>query len=537
YKVLARKYRPKNFDEVCGQKHTVESLKNAIKTGRIAHAYIFAGPRGVGKTSVARIFSKSLNCVEGPTVNPCNKCDICREISSGSCIDVLEIDGASNRGIDEIRNLRENVNLRPSKARFKIYIIDEVHMLTNEAFNALLKTLEEPPEYVKFIFATTSPEKILPTILSRCQRFDFKPLTLKEVSEEIKRIAKEEKIEVEDDVIKEIFDFSGGSLRDALSILDQLIVFSEGNKIKYDDVKKLLGLPEEKSIEEILKFIRKKQPKESISLFHQLLSDGKNPGVILDNMIRKLRDIGLQKIGEITVISENKEFASLFEEMELEKILESISLVVEYKEKLRRETQPLIVCEILLLKLSQIMGRETEKVEKKEERKEEEESIFNFVEEKKENKKEEEKQKKTEKIEEKKDQQKNEKEQSSQEKVEEKKKEPLDDEKIKQLWSVALKELKRHKPTVEAALREGQIEKIEDEVIFISFEEKFSFHKSMAEKPTNKKYIEKVVSKIFGKEYRINLILKEGKKNSILDSEQVKKIIKLFNGEVIEIKE
>lgn len=177
YEVLARKYRPKNFDEFVGQNYVVETLKKEIEKNKTVHAYIFAGPRGSGKTSMARVFSKALNCEKGPTINPCNKCDICKEITSGTSLDVIEIDGASNRGIDEIRSLRENVNLRPSKARYKIYIIDEVHMLTTEAFNALLKTLEEPPEYVKFIFATTAPEKILPTIMSRCQRFDFRPLT------------------------------------------------------------------------------------------------------------------------------------------------------------------------------------------------------------------------------------------------------------------------------------------------------------------------------------------------------------------------
>ena len=186
YLVLARKYRPKNFDEVWGQKHITEALKKAIKEGRTAHAYLFAGPRGTGKTSVARVFAKSLNCENGPTVKPCDKCEICRTITAGSSMDVLEIDAASNRGIDEIRSLRENVNLTPSNARFKIYIIDEVHMLTEPAWNALLKTLEEPPEYVKFFLATTTPEKIPPTIISRCQRFNFKPFRQEELVEKLK---------------------------------------------------------------------------------------------------------------------------------------------------------------------------------------------------------------------------------------------------------------------------------------------------------------------------------------------------------------
>src|SRR4030042_3020007 len=174
YLIFALKWRPQNFDDIVGQKHVVTTLKSALEKDRLAHAYLFAGPRGVGKTSTARILAKSLNCKDGPTVSPCQKCSACLEISQGRSMDVIEIDGASNRGIDEIRTLRENVNFSPVSGKYKIYIIDEVHMLTTEAFNALLKTLEEPPEFVKFIFATTQPHKVIPTILSRCQRFDFR---------------------------------------------------------------------------------------------------------------------------------------------------------------------------------------------------------------------------------------------------------------------------------------------------------------------------------------------------------------------------
>ncbi len=180
YIVFARKYRPQTFDDIVGQPHITTTLKNAISQGRVAHAYLFAGPRGVGKTTTARIFAKALNCEKGPISKPCGSCAACKEISQGTSLDVLEIDGASNRGIDEIRNLRENVKFSPSKGKFKVYIIDEVHMLTAEAFNALLKTLEEPPRHVKFIFATTQGHKVPQTILSRCQRFDFKRITTKD---------------------------------------------------------------------------------------------------------------------------------------------------------------------------------------------------------------------------------------------------------------------------------------------------------------------------------------------------------------------
>ena len=226
YVILARKYRPQNFEEVIGQEHITRTLARAITSGRIASAYLFAGQRGVGKTSLARILAKALNCEKGPTPNPCNQCDSCKEITAGNNIDVLEIDGASNRGIDQIRDLRENVKFIPSKSRFKIYIIDEVHMLTTEAFNALLKTLEEPPAHIKFIFATTQPERIIPTILSRCQRFDFKPIKTAEILVRLKNISERENVKAEEEALKKVALFSSGSLRDAISTLDQLISFS-----------------------------------------------------------------------------------------------------------------------------------------------------------------------------------------------------------------------------------------------------------------------------------------------------------------------
>ncbi|MCS7180747.1 MAG: DNA polymerase III subunit gamma/tau, partial [bacterium] len=281
YTVLARKYRPQNFDEVCGQKEVVDVLKKTLQLKKIAHAYLFAGPRGIGKTTIARIFSKCLNCIEGPTPDPCNKCDNCLEITNGVSFDVLEIDGASNRGIDEIRNIRESINLMPAKSRFKIYIIDEVHMLTTEAFNALLKTLEEPPPYIKFFFATTAPEKIPPTIISRCQRFNLKPLKKEEVKNKIMEICKKEKIEIEEKAIEEIYEFCEGSLRDAISLLEQLSIYCE-EKIKHEDVRNLFGFPEERSIETILKNILDKNYIESLETFHKLISEGKDPVLIFE---------------------------------------------------------------------------------------------------------------------------------------------------------------------------------------------------------------------------------------------------------------
>jgi len=242
YLVLARKYRPQNFEELVGQKHIADVLKNAIVGNRIAHAYLFAGPRGTGKTTTARILSKALNCLQGPTPNPCNKCTNCKEITEGNSVDVLEIDGASNRGIDEIRALRENVKFTPASSKYKIYIIDESHQITDAAFNALLKTLEEPPEHVIFILATTEPQKIPLTILSRCQRFRFRPISVSEIINQLEKIVQEEKFNIEKNAIKLIAQVSNGSLRDSLSMLDQVVSFSPDEKITEETVREILGL-------------------------------------------------------------------------------------------------------------------------------------------------------------------------------------------------------------------------------------------------------------------------------------------------------
>src|SRR5688572_2548889 len=240
YVVVARRYRPQDFGQLVGQSQVSQALANAIATNRVGHAYLFTGARGVGKTSTARIFAKALNCVNGPTITPCGQCDICEGIASGGDVDVLEIDGASNRGIDEIRQLRSNVNIRPSRARFKIYIIDEVHMLTNQAFNALLKTLEEPPEHVKFIFCTTEADKIPITVLSRCQRFDFAPLQSQAIVERLAHICSQEGVSAEPAALQILARRANGSMRDSQSLLEQLLSFS-GKALTAADVHRLLG--------------------------------------------------------------------------------------------------------------------------------------------------------------------------------------------------------------------------------------------------------------------------------------------------------
>ena len=294
YQVFAQKYRPQSFEEVVGQEAVTRTLRNSIVQGRVANAYIFCGPRGVGKTSVARLLSKTLNCEAAAEKRPCNECGSCREISGGASMDVLEIDGASNRGIDEIRTLRENVKFSPSKGRYRIYIIDEVHMLTTEAFNALLKTLEEPPAHVKFIFATTESHKVLPTIISRCQRFDFTRISPRMICESMMRIAGKEKIEIDEKAALLISRSADGSLRDALVIMDQMVSFS-GKKISAQSVIELLGMVQKEKIFDTAEAVIKADASRTALLVDELIGGGKDPVFIANMLIGHFRDIMILK--------------------------------------------------------------------------------------------------------------------------------------------------------------------------------------------------------------------------------------------------
>lgn len=296
YLVLARKYRPQSFPEVIGQEHISKLLESAITSNKTAHAYLFTGPRGVGKTSCARILAKSLNCEKGPTLNPCNECSACQEISKGTSFDVLEIDGASNRGIDEIRALRENVKFAPNYARFKVYIVDEVHMLTMEAFNALLKTLEEPPDYVKFILATTAPNKIPATIISRCQRFDFKRIPMRVIIDTLAAICQKEGFKVDQNALYAIGKAAQGGLRDALSILDQLGAIND-RVINTDDVYSMLGLVETQILFDITNALANQDCSAALEALEHALEKGKDTKQLLKDITEHFRNLMIIKIG------------------------------------------------------------------------------------------------------------------------------------------------------------------------------------------------------------------------------------------------
>jgi len=292
YTVLARRFRSQTFDDVVGQDAVAQTLKNAIKTGRVAHAYLFCGTRGVGKTTMARILAKSLNCLkaDGPTTEPCLTCDSCVAVNTGDDIDVIEIDGASNRGIDNIRELRQNAIYRPARARYKIYIVDEVHMLTTEAFNALLKILEEPPAHVKFIFATTEPNKVLPTIQSRCQRFDFSAISPETIGKQLAEILGKEGVAFEQDFLMQLSRLANGSMRDALSLLDQLI--SSGTQpLTLPMLEQLLGRPGAENLNALIQSIAAADPAAVLKSIEALSMQGQSASQVAEAAVELFRDM------------------------------------------------------------------------------------------------------------------------------------------------------------------------------------------------------------------------------------------------------
>jgi DNA polymerase III subunit gamma/tau len=297
--VLYRKYRPKSFSEVIGQEHVVQTLTNAIKEDVVSHAYLFAGPRGSGKTTIARLLAKAVNCENRKDAEPCNKCSSCLEINQGKAIDLIEIDAASNRGIDEVRSLREGIKFSPTRLKYKVFIIDECHQLSKDAANALLKMLEEPPSHAIFILATTEIHKMIPTIISRCQRFDFRRLSFPEISKKLKKIIKNEKSKVDDAVLDLIASNSEGSIRDAESLLDQVLTYAnvlEKESVKIEDVEKLLGLVDVNIVSKLVDFIQKKDKEASLDFLDKTLKKGRDPGELAKALVNYLRGIMIMKI-------------------------------------------------------------------------------------------------------------------------------------------------------------------------------------------------------------------------------------------------
>ncbi len=356
YVVVARRYRPRGFDELVGQDHVGRALKNAIETGRVGHAYLFTGARGVGKTSTARIFAKALNDPAGPTATPDNSSDVAQAIDSGEDVDVIEIDGASNRGIDEIRSLRANVGVRPSRSRYKIYIIDEVHMLTGAAFNALLKTLEEPPEHVKFIFCTTDPEKIPITVLSRCQRFDFAPVEVSKIMDRLREIVSAEHGQADDLALELIARRAAGSMRDSQSLLEQVLSFSDG-KLTADQVHTMLGTADDERLHSLAQAMANRDAAAALGQLDAAIDAGVDAGRLAEQLLGYFRDLMAVAVGcdrslqRHTSTSMHSGLKDLADRWGLQTVLAVVGLIDQTLVRIRHSVYSRVLLEATLIQI------------------------------------------------------------------------------------------------------------------------------------------------------------------------------------------
>lgn len=499
YQSIYRKWRPQSFEDIVGQNHITQTLKNAIKMNRIGHAYLFSGPRGVGKTTTARIFAKALNCQNGPTETPCNECSRCIRINQGQSMDVLEIDGASNRGIEEIRELRSKIGFAPAEGKYKIYIIDEVHMLTDPAFNALLKTLEEPPGQVLFIFATTAPYKVPNTILSRCQSFYFRRISIEEMMEKLKRITEEEKINIDSSSLRLIAEGATGSMRDAESILDQVIAYSE-NRVTPDEVRDILGLIPRETLFQMIETIINHDTEKGLKLVGELVKEGIELNKFVQDLLIYTHNVSLLK-----VLGKNNPYSSsYFEAVELEKIWELIekteektilNIIEELKiieERIRFHHYPWILLELMVVKLTYNESKTAHQeiiintpVRKKDISTEKKEEIPQLI------KKEIEKEKEGDIVQDSKITA-----QDIATKVE-----------LEKLWPRVLARLKEEMIAIYTFLMEGNNIRLEDDRLIVSFLPDHGFPKENLEKKENRKKLEKVLKEETKNDIRLKCII------------------------------
>lgn len=478
---LYRKYRPKNFEEVAGQKEIVKTIKTSLRNGKTSHAYLFTGPRGVGKTTLARLIAKGVNCLEnGITDEPCNRCENCLAINNGTFLDMVEIDAASNRGIDEIRQLKEKINYQPVKGRKKIYIIDEVHMLTKEAFNALLKTLEEPPEHVIFILATTEADKILPTIISRCQRYDFKTLSLNDMKEQLRFIGKSEGVDIPDEVLELIYESSGGSVRDAVSILERIMVTCLGEEITLEKSEEVLGVTSAKKMEEFLMEIKEKNYTKLVKTLDSFWNDSVEIELFFKDFAKYCK--GLMAKGEL----------------EIEKGLTIIGCIFDSLNKFKYEEDKRLVGYVIVDNLMKRTVKPTEVI------------VERVVEKEITPTKEEIKSERKEKL------------------------EGITLEYIAGKWNEIVKEAKREKITLGAFLITAKPYKLEDDILYIGFDTESSFCKEQMENSAYNDVFTEVVRKIINPKLKLKYITIGKKKEIEKDSgDFTKKIVDFFGGEIM----
>ena len=540
HKALYRAYRPQTFKDVVGQEHIIRTLKNQIQNGNVGHAYLFCGTRGTGKTSTAKIFARAVNCIDSVNEEPCNECEVCKDILNDNIMDVIEIDAASNNSVDDVREIRENVKYTPAKCKYKVYIIDEVHMLSQGAFNALLKTLEEPPSYVIFILATTEPHKIPATILSRCQRFDFKRVTVQDMSSRMKEICEDVNIDVDERALNLIARNSQGALRDALSILDQCMSFSD-DKIEYKDVVDLLGTVNIEQLFEMAEYVIKEDTKKCLEILNEFVIWGKDIKNLIDDLIDHFRNLMICKVSteldEIISLPEEtieqlKAQSSLIETNDIIRILNILS---ETQDNIKSSSNPRVLAEVSIMKLSQPMFDESKealikrlanleaiiksgniKVTTDKTTSTVESQVDTVVE-------------------------------NKQPEVEEVYYEEVKSEDVKLVeksWENILMNIKKDKNMpVYAILREAKDFNVYANDLYIIFDDNFAFAKNKLNDPKTLGYIENVVRDTLNRSFSIKIILKSESKNINLEIEKVEKdkgeqiLEKVFPKEILDIKE
>ena len=542
HKALYRVYRPKNFSDVIGQEHIVRTLKNQIENNNVGHAYLFCGTRGTGKTSTAKIFSRAVNCTNLHNDEPCNECENCREILEDKTMDVVEIDAASNNSVDDIRELRENVKYSPAKAKYKVYIIDEVHMLSQGAFNALLKTLEEPPSYVIFILATTEPHKIPATILSRCQRFDFKRVTVKDISSRMRYICEKEGIEADEKALNLIARNSQGALRDALSILDQCISF-EGNKISYNDVIELLGSVNIEQLFDLAESIIKEDTRKSLQILNDFIIWGKDVRNLVNDLIDHFRNLMVCKISNDLdeIISLPEETIDLLkqqaETIDTNNLIRILNILSEAQDGMKISSNPRVLMEVTMMKIAQPMFDESKealikRIENLEQKIESgnikvnhistNQTVDNF----------------------------NENNQQNNNTVEKQENENIEYENLKgddiklveKSWKKILQKMKEDKnQVIRALLQDVDSFNISEDTLYIIFTDNYSFAKSRLDSPATIQYVEKVIREVLNRSFSVKIALKSQLSNlntQIKKEDKGEQILKnIVSEDILEVKD